>query len=266
MSITLDDFRSRCETSEVTIDGSRWQYRIAGEGSTLLLLHGMAGSSDIWFQQIDALSRTRRVIAVTYPQVSTLASMRTGINGVLAAEDVEEYAVIGSSLGGYLAQYLVAIDGDRITAAVFANTFPPNPLIAKRSKNLATLARALPEALIKVFLRRNAEHMLVPAGDDSELLRRLLMEPHGEPDFKALFLDRYRCVVEPFEPVRPTMPVLLISSDNDPLVPQELSEDLWSKYPDASTYEFDGGGHFPYVNRPDEYTSVLERFLSQAGV
>ncbi len=266
MSIALDDFRSRYGTSETTIDGSRWQYRIAGQGHTILLLHGMAGSADIWFQQIDALSSTRRVVAVTYPLVSTLAGLRTGIDGVLAAEGVNEYTVIGSSLGGYLAQYLTATEGDRITAAVFANTFPPNPLIAKRSKNLASLAGVLPESLVKAFLRRNAERSLVPAGDGSLLLQRLLMEPYGEPGFKELFLDRYQCVIDLFEPAQPTMPVLLISSDNDPLVQQELSEDLWAAYPDATTYEFDGGGHFPYVNRPDEYTSILEGFLSQAGV
>ncbi|MCL1597943.1 MAG: alpha/beta hydrolase, partial [Actinomycetia bacterium] len=160
-----------------------------------------------------------------------------------------------------LAQYLVAAGGDLITAAVFANTFPPNSVIAKRSKNLVSLAKMLPPSFIKAFLARNVERALVPAGDGSALLGRLLMEQYDQARFKELFLDRFQCAIEPFDTVPPAMPVLLISADNDPLVPQELAEDLWATYPDASTYEFDGGGHFPYVNRPSEYTAILDRFL-----
>lgn len=265
MSITLDDFRSRYPTREISVDGTPWSYRTAGTGSTVLLLHGMAGSADIWFQQIETLSSTHRVIAVTYPSVTSLAILRSGIEGVLTAEDIERYSVVGSSLGGYLAQYLVASSSDRITAAVFANTFPPNPVIAARSKNLATLARILPSSFVKAFLRRNVERTLVPAGDDSPLLARLLTEQYDQPDFKGQFLARYQCVVDPFEPVHPDIPVLLISADNDPLVPRELGEALRAEYPDASTYEFHGGGHFPYVNRPDEYTDVIDNFLPRTA-
>lgn len=265
MTITLEEFRSRYDIKEATIDDTPWRYRVAGDGAAILLLHGIAGNADIWFQQIDALSATRKVVAVTYPRVDTLAALRTGIDGVLAAEGVGTYTVVGSSLGGYLAQYLVATESHRITAAVFANTFPPNPVIAKRSKNLATLAGVLPPSFVRAFLARNVERMLVPAGDGSPLLHRLLMEQFDEPGFKEVFLDRYRCVIYPFEPTQPSMPVSLISANNDPLVPQELSEALWATYPDATTYEFDGGGHFPYVNRPDEYLSILDEFISKTG-
>ncbi|VAV89956.1 hypothetical protein MNBD_ACTINO01-50 [hydrothermal vent metagenome] len=266
MTITLEEFRSRYDIKETTIGGTLWRYRVTGDGAAILLLHGMAGNADIWFQQIDALSATRKVVAVTYPRVNTLAALAAGIDGVLTAEGVETYTVVGSSLGGYLAQYLVATESHRVTAAVFANTFPPNPVIAKRSKNLVTLAGVLPPSFVRAFLARNVERMLVPAGDGSPLLHRLLMEQFDEPGFKEAFLDRYRCVIYPFEPTQPSIPVSLISANNDPLVPQELSKVLCETYPDATTYEFDGGGHFPYVNRPDEYTSILERFLSQAGI
>ncbi len=261
MNAGLAEFRARHAQRETMVGNLRWTYLSAGSGPTVLLLHGMAGSADIWFQQIVALSTSRRVIAVTYPEVTSLAELRAGIDGVITTEDVDRYAVVGSSLGGYLAQYLVATEGDRVTAAVFANTFPPNPMIAKRSKNLAALARMLPASLVGGFLRRNLDRQQVPAGDDSALLRQLLAEQYERPDFKRLFLSRYQCVIDPFEPPRPEIPVLLISTDNDPLVGAELRDALWSAYPRAEVHEFEGGGHFPYVNRAAEYTAVLNTFL-----
>ena len=261
MNADLAEFRARRAQRDTMVGNVRWTYVSAGSGPTVLLLHGMAGSADIWFQQIEALSTSRQVVAVTYPEVTSLAELRAGIIGVLTTEDVDRYAVVGSSLGGYLAQYLVATEGDRVTAAVFANTFPPNPVIAKRSKNLAALARVLPASVVGAFLRRNLSRQQVPAGDDSALLRQLLGEQYERPDFKRLFLSRYQCVIDPFELPRPEIPVLLVSSDNDPLVGADLRDTLWAAYPGADVHEFQGGGHFPYVNRAAEYTAVLDEFL-----
>jgi len=255
-------FRREHPPGRLTVDGVVWEYLVAGDASaTILFLHGMAGAADIWWQQLGALSDRFRTVAVTYPAVTSLAALGRGVAAVLDHLDVARTALVGSSLGGYLAQYLVATMPGRVDAAVFANTFPPNDLIERRSRTSIAVARLLPAPLLMRSLRRSVERRLVPAGDGSPLLRAMLLEQFAGALSKDRFLARYRCVVDRFAAPQPSLPVLLVESDNDPLVAPDLRALLRITYRDAPLHTFSGGGHFPYVNRPDPYPAVLRDFL-----
>lgn len=247
----------------VAVGGVVWPYVVFGEGRrTVLFLHGMAGSADIWFQQLEDLAVDHRVVAVTYPDVDALEALLEGVEAVLDAVGARRITVVGSSLGGYLAQFLVGHDPGRVEAAVFANTFPPNDLVAARSAGLVRMLRLSPEPLVRRLLVRNALRRIVPAGDDSPLLAAYLHDAFVAPGIKRRFLCRYRCAVEPFATPRPEVPVLLVESSNDPLVAEDLRRMLRTAYPEAERHRFGGGGHFPYVNRAPAYTEVLRGFLA----
>ncbi|MCS7066246.1 MAG: alpha/beta hydrolase [Fimbriimonadales bacterium] len=258
----LQAFRRAHPLRTVKVNGNEWPYLVAGEGQrTLLLLHGMTGAPDIWFQQIDALKGDYRLIAVTYPAVSTLREMEAGIVAILEREGVSKCAVVGSSLGGYLAQYLVQKHPDRFTHAVFANTFPPNDEIARENRTLAALIPRLPEWLVMRFVRKNVEQVIVPAAGNDPLTRAFLTEMTSGRMSKAQFVARYRCIIEkfPVEPVR--IPVLIIESANDPLVKPALRQRLKTLYPHAQIHTFPDAGHFPYLNQPQAFTRLLREFI-----
>jgi pimeloyl-ACP methyl ester carboxylesterase len=239
-----------------------WRYVSFGSGDEVLVfLHGMGGAYDIWWQQLEVLADRFRVVSFTYPAVPTLAGLRRGIMAILDAEEVGRFSAIGSSLGGYLAQYLVTTDGGRIDRAVFGNTFPPNDLIEARNGGTAAIGRLFPERVVMYGFRRNLATSVVPSAGGSPLVRAYLFEQSYGQMSKAQFLARYRCVIDPFDPAEPSMPHLIIESDNDPLVPRELREMLRRTYPSAEVHTFHHTGHFTYLNAPHDYTGVLARFL-----
>ncbi|MGZ6834149.1 MAG: alpha/beta fold hydrolase, partial [Mycobacteriaceae bacterium] len=49
------------------LHGEKLAYRLAGTGETLLLVHGMAGSSDTWRHVMPKLSSRYRVLAPDLP-------------------------------------------------------------------------------------------------------------------------------------------------------------------------------------------------------
>ena len=108
----------------------------------------MTGSYDIWWQQIEALKGEYRIISLTYPAVGSLAEMEKGVLAILDKEGVSNFNLMGTSLGGYFAQYPVARHPDRIQKAVFANTFPPNELIKEKNGAIGSLIPYLPEWLV----------------------------------------------------------------------------------------------------------------------
>ena len=262
---SLLDFRSNNPPKLLTTDGIRWEYLSVGGGdNAILFLHGMAGAYDIWWQQIEALRDQFRIISVTYPSVDTLAGLRQGILEILAAEEVKHLNIVGTSLGGYLAQYLIAQDPNRFRRAVFGNTFPPNDLIARRTRGAEILLRTIPHRLFRTAIRRRTSNCLFPASGRSELLKAYLNEGVFRGLTKAVFTVRYRCVIEKFEPIEPSaqiIPMLIIEADNDPLVDPTLREHLKRSYPEEQVLAFHNAGHFPYLNLPIQYTQSLLRFL-----
>ena len=112
---SLLDFRSKNPPKTLVTDGIRWEYISVGDGdSVILFLHGMAGAYDIWWQQIEALRNRYRIISLNYPIADNLEAIRTGINSILHNHGVERCNVVGTSLGGYIAQYLIARQPERI--------------------------------------------------------------------------------------------------------------------------------------------------------
>ena len=262
---SLLDFRSNNPSKLLDTDGVRWEYLSIGDGdNTILFLHGMAGAGDIWWQQIEALRDQFRIISVTYPVVDSLAGLSQGILEILAEEGVKQLNIVGTSLGGYLAQYLVAQDPNRFRRAVFGNTFPPNDRIARKTRGVETLLRTIPHSIFRSAIRRNTSNRLFPASGRSELLKAYLNEGVFRGLTKSVFTARYRCVIEKFEPLEPSaqiLPVLIIEADNDPIVDPTLRDQLKRSYPEAQVLTFHNAGHFPYLNLPIQYNQSLLRFL-----
>ena len=261
---SLQAFRRANPVRTLELGGVEWEYLSLGQGpETILFLHGMTGAYDIWWQQMEALQGEYRVISVTYPAVESLEEMEQAVMAILETEGVEHFYIVGSSLGGYFAQYLVKRHPHEILGAVFANTFPPNDIIAEKNKTIGMLLPYLPEWLVMNVLSGSMRESVYPASGNSELVLAFGLEQTYGRMSKAQVLGRYRCVVEPFE--APDMavlgiPTMIIEADNDPLVEATLREQLKKAYPTAEVVTL-SNGHFPYLSMPEEYTSYLETFF-----
>jgi maspardin len=242
--------------------GLAWEYVDVGDGPTILFLHGMAGGYDIWFQQVLALSSRRRVLAVTYPPIGSLEELTRQLIELLDSLEVETTSLVGSSLGGYIAQYLVAQYPDRVERAVFANTFPPNDQFVREHSGRLRLAKVVPARVVMKQLRKNVDDAIVPAAGGSALVRAYLLEQAAGRMSKSQFVARFACVLDSFEPpASGDIPVMLVETANDPLVPEELRRMLIETYPEATSVSLDDTGHFPYLNTPESYNALLEEFL-----
>ncbi|MEW5827895.1 MAG: alpha/beta hydrolase [Chloroflexota bacterium] len=258
----LQAFRSSHPPKTLAVEGRDWEYISAGNGErTILFLHGMTGAADIWWQQISHFEPDFRIIAVTYPALGTLAKMEQGVLGILKAEGVDQFYLVGTSLGGYFAQYLAGRHPDRVLGAVFSNTFPPNDLILEKNGTIGSLIPYLPEWAVLGVLKGSFRDSIYPTSGNDELTLAFLNEIAAGRMSKAQVAGRYACVVEKFDAANLSLPVLIIEADNDPLVEETLREQLKETYPSAQFHTFSGVGHFIYLNRPDEYNRVLEDFF-----
>jgi len=264
-SDSLKEFQSRSLES-ISVDGLVWNYFSGGQGTkTILFMHGMGGAYDLWWQQINALVSNYKIITYSLPEeIDNLAATQKGIEAILAKENVDHFYAIGTSMGGYIGQYLLRNMPERIDKLILGNTFPPNDLQRAKNAKTAKLVAWLPEILVAKSRDKKAETDLFPAGKNHALLRAFLP---SLPFSKKGFIGRYNVVVDNFTTNASTyqskrIPKLIIESDNDPLVEPELRAALKSTYPEAEVFTFHNEGHFPYINAAEEYNTVISAFFA----
>ncbi len=262
----LDSIRA-LPSKSISNEGRQWNYLSTGDGKeSILFLHGMAGGYDIWWQQINALKSEYRVITLTYPPANSLHEMGEAVIKILDAENIGATNVLGSSLGGYFTQYLKTTYPNRFKKAVFANTFPPNDIYKEKNETMATLARYLPDWAVMIAFRGNLREKVLPASENSLLAEAYLLEQSYGGMSKQQFLARYNCVVDQFIPaieLTASDDILIIESDNDPLIFPELRQKLKELYPSAQVFTFHNKGHFPYLNETEQYNTLIAEFFNQ---
>ena len=96
----------------VELHGQRVAYREAGSGEVVMLIHGMAGSSDTWQAVVPQLARRYRVIAPdllghgqsTKPRTDySLGAFAAGLRDLLDEVGISRATIVGHSLGGGVA-------------------------------------------------------------------------------------------------------------------------------------------------------------------
>lgn len=258
-----DRFAAAHPEMRIDLNGRDWGVLDVGGGPNLLLIPGTLGRGDIFWNQIDALSDRLRIVAVSYPSVGGVADWAADMVALLDRLDIKEACVLGSSLGGYVAQYLAALNPERVSCLVAANTLhsvaglsqwmpyaldlasaPIDDLRAGFGSGLGAWARAHPDQgdLVELLLQEAGGRIL-----EAELRARLAALKHG-PELPPVSLPASR--------------VVTIEADDDPLIPPEMRQAVRDRLSPSVAYRFLHGGHFPYVARPAYYTALLEQVMS----
>lgn len=250
-------------TQKLKVNNHDWTYFVAGQSdTTVLFLHGMGGSYDIWWQQLNHFKNNYRVISLTYPSVKSLKELSEGLLAILEKEKIEKVVVVGSSLGGYLAQYFAVKHPEKVIKVSLGNTFAPNTENKAKNETLVKVIPWLPEWLVIKTIRGKYNKEVIPAANNHPVTDAFLNELLGTEVTREIFTNRYYCVVDTFTAkIDPKIPIQIIETSNDPLVSKNLREALKANYPQAKVINLGNIGHFGYLNEPARYNAVLEEFV-----
>lgn len=261
---SLENFKAK-ETKSIHFNNKEWKYYTGGSGEeTIFFVHGMGGSYFLWWQQVEALKKDYKIISYELPVgVNTLDEASDGILAILDAEKVQRTNIVGTSMGGYIAQSVVHKAPERINKAVFGNTFPPNDLIKSKNNFKSLVANVLPPIIIYQLRNWNFENGMAASSSNPELIGAYLK---SVPFQKKQFKERYQIVTDDFnidfnQVKVDVIPLLILECDNDPLIPKELREGMKQRYPFALSHSFGNEGHIPCVSAPEKYNKVLLDFL-----
>lgn len=257
-----DAFTAEHPEQRIAINGRDWGYVDKGDGPALLLIPGTLGRGDIFWQQITALADRLRVVAVTYPVAGGVADWSGDLAVLLDHLGIETASVLGSSLGGYLAQYFAAKHPNRVDRLFAANTLHSVVGLDQRMPYALDLDTA-PIADLRAGFGQGLQAWAEAHPDQASLVELLLQEVGGripEPEMR-MRLKALKTAPELPDMELPQDRRFTIEADDDPLIPPEMRAAVRARIQPSVAYRFAWGGHFPYVVRPDTYTALLSQAL-----
>ncbi len=233
---------------------------VEGDGkSTVLFIPGLLGDERS-FEEVGKyfLRDGYRVIRVSYP--CHPFSLQEFAEHLLSRLDGPA-TVVGTSMGGYVAQLMARAEPGKVKNLVLVNTFPSARAILGGTRWLIKLFRFLPKALIKGQIKRGMrdEHF----GNNPDVRRRIEQFIEStEPRVLYYRLEALanapdiRCFPEGIH-------TIIFYTKGDPTVKESLKEQLIERLNPHLVYEFEEGGHFPYLHNPEKFYRILKSALEE---
>ena len=175
-------------------------------GEAVVLLHGLGSSHRDWEAQIDALSRSHRVVALDLrghgqsPSAAlgvTMDDLAEDVAAALAARYIGPSRVIGWSLGGLVATLLAAKHPELVRSLVIVNSPPSCRPSGFRERFLWTQRRVLTRCLSPRALGPFISKRLFPDADQDTLRREFVerFAANDEQSYRAVFgaIERHDC-------------------------------------------------------------------------
>ena len=272
------------EEQWVSLDGIRVRYLRSGSGPALVLLHGLLGYSFSWRFAMPALAQQATVYAVDMPgagfsdrRADLDCCLRASAERLLRFLDVvglESCDLLGTSQGGAVAMMAAAIAPQRVRRLILVA--PVNPW----SEHGKRLAPFLSSALVSALILRLGPCMEV-AHDlalrrlygDSKRIRPGTLEGYSAPlqipgafEYGLSVTRSWNSDLRELESALPgitQIPTLLLWGSKDRAVDPASATALSRHFKRCRIEIFQGVGHLPYEEAPEEFNQAVAEFLTQ---
>jgi pimeloyl-ACP methyl ester carboxylesterase len=270
----------------VELNGINVHYKKWGEGKpTFILLHGFGASLFSWREVIEPLSKFGTVIAYDRPAFGLTErplewegenpyspQAQTDLVIALMDElDIEKAILVGNSAGGTISMQVALQHPDRVQAliledaAVYSGGGAPawsRPILKTPQMNhLGPLIARQIQARGKEFIKLAFHDPSKITPDIFEGYQKPLQAENWD---KALWqftvASQESGLVERLTEL--TVPTLVITGDDDRIVPTEQSLRLADELPNATLSVIPQSGHLSHEENPVEFMQAVTEFLS----
>jgi pimeloyl-ACP methyl ester carboxylesterase len=279
---------AKIRVERVRIHGHELCYRQAGDGNgpVLLLIHGIAGSSATWQPSLPLLARDFTVIApdlLGHGESAkplgdySLGAYASGLRDLLAVLGIGRATLVGHSLGGGIAMQLayqhpgccermILVDsgglGTEVSWLLRLMSLPGADLLAPlffprfvrdwgEAIGRAAYDRGLRSARVSEGWRSYAS--LVDAPNRKAFVRTLrsVIDPGGQA---VSATDRLYLLEQ--------VPTLILWGERDGIIPPSHGHAAREAIPHSRLEIIEGAGHFPHVEEPALFSSLLRDFVA----
>jgi len=259
------------------VGGIELYYEVHGEGTPLVLIHGLGMPATTWYRQVPAFAARHQVIVLDNRGAGRSDQPYEGYSIHRMAQDVVELLdhlniprahILGLSLGGLIAQELALSWPERVHGLILACTYPGGPEYLEATNEMwrerLNVAGMSVEQVFRMALEWGTTAKFRETHpDEVERFVRLRVElPGSGHGFQGQFqagaafdardrLPQLRC------------PTLVLHGTEDRVVPPRFAEQLARLIPGSRLHWIRGTGHLPFLEKPGAFNEAVLAFLRQ---
>ena len=255
--------------------GATVRYAWAGVGSrVVVLLHGYGESIEVWDDVAGALGKSYKVLRVDLPgsgvsdwggrEVIDIDWSAEVVAGVMEKLGIEKAAVVGHSMGGYVAVALAELFPERVERLVLLHSSPEadsDERRAQRDREIALVEQGKKELLVSMNVGRSfaPQNKKRCAEAIDELDEQLMLTP--DEALLATLKGMNRRADRSAWFASTDVPRLMVFGSFDWYIPTEAAQAMAEKYPAAQTVRLDNSGHMGFIEERARVLELLEHFF-----
>src|SRR5215207_9140548 len=259
------------------VNGVELYYEEHGRGEPLVLVPGFGTGAWIWYRQVPGFAERFRTVVFDPRGVArsggrdepfTMRQFADDLAGLLKALDIESAHVLGASFGGFVAQeFALAHPAGTRSLILCCTSFggarhrPPSAetLAAIASTKGLNTEERVRENLLLAFSPRFAAEYTQEVARVTRLRAENVVPEHA-------YLRQLQAAVAFDAAARVggiEAPTLVITGDEDVIVPHENSLNLAAAIPGASLQVIGGGSHAFFVEQAEAFNRAVVGFIEQ---
>ena len=278
------------EIRYLELHGDRIAYRDTGSGEVVLLIHGMAGSSETWRAIIPQLAKKHRVVAPDLlghgrsdkPRSDySLGAFAVWLRDLLDELGITRATIVGHSLGGGVAMQFVYQHPDYCQRLVLISSGGLGPDVGWALRLLSAPGAELVLPLIAprpvLAVGNKLRSWFTSAGIRSPRAGEIwnAYSSFSDRQTRQAFLRTLRSVVDYRGQSVSALnrlhlssgtPALAIWGEQDSIIPVEHAHAAHAAREGSRLEVLPGVGHFPQVESPIEVTDIIEDFIEGTTV
>lgn len=237
--------------------------RRAGDGETLLLLHGANGNMS-WMPIFETLAERYHVILPDHPGfgdseapnwMDNISDVSYFYLDVIDAMELDQFHLAGHSMGGWIAAEITVRDAHRIksltlvsAAGIRVNGTPMGDLFAWSPEETARQVFAQQSFIDEMLAQEPGEEQIEIMLKNRQMAARLCWSPRlHNPDLKK-WLHRL------------TLPTLILWGDSDGIFPEPYAHAYHALIPGSELEVYENCGHVPMAEARDAFLARLAAF------
>jgi pimeloyl-ACP methyl ester carboxylesterase len=268
------------------LHGDRVAYRDQGSGEAVLLLHGIAASSDTWREVLPQLAKKHRVVAPDLPGHGqsakprgdySLGAFAVWLRDLLDELGITRMTMVGHSLGGGVAMQFVYQHPGYCQRLVLISSGGLGPDVGWILRVMSAPGAEFVLPVIAPQLVLNAGNRLrswlASAGISAPRADEVWYGYSSLSDRQArqAFLRTLRSVVDYRGQavsalnrlhLNSGLPIMLIWGEQDPIIPVAHATAALEAWPSTRLEVLEGVGHFPQVEAPTKVVDLIEDFIA----
>ncbi len=242
----------------------KFTYIEAGEGTPIVVLHGLMGGLSNFDAVIDYFSENGYKVVIPELPLYTMPLIKTGVktfakylNDFIKFKKFEKVILLGNSLGGHIALYHT-----KLYPAVM------QALVITGSSGLyeSAMGESYPKRGDYDYIKKKAEDVFYdPAVATKEIVDEVYETVNDRNKLIKTLAIAKSAIRHNMAQDLPHMktPTCIIWGRNDNVTPPEVAEDFNKLLPDSDLYWIDKCGHAAMMERPEEFNSILADWLTK---